>query len=339
MKKENIILEAKQVKDYIMKYKKIPTANTYADGTILSIYTTSYLFASYIRNNKSKEYRYADVIVYNQEKLTDTVNEKVFKEDYLQMINNFIKYCKENHRVPTYITTQKTKTKVSFELFTFCLAKIIVFLAENNTYPNYCLFNKEDLKYIGSSNENNTKNDNKYNCTNPYKSLPINTNKGCDAMGQNTSYYCGVAALQKVLYKFGIKVGQAELARAAGTTTAGTSHNGIRTAVEYVARKFGVKLEVKEYNFSDLGFEKLGKLICKANVDAIIHLEYRNKYGHYEKIRSIDIKNQKLEIVNSLGNKCTSSCYCGYIENRTFNMEKQYIEGISQKSIILITKK
>ena len=55
MKKENIILEAKQVKDYIMKYKKIPTANTYADGTILSIYTTSYLFASYIRTiNKYK---------------------------------------------------------------------------------------------------------------------------------------------------------------------------------------------------------------------------------------------------------------------------------------------
>ena len=197
--------------------------------------------------------------------------------------------------------------------------------------PNYCHFNKGDLQ---KKKEDKGKSS---TCENPYKSLPINAGKGCDAMGQNTPYYCGVSALQKVLYKFGIKVSQKTLASYAGTSRSGTSHQGIRTAVEYIARKNNIKLTVKEYNFSELGFEKLGKMICKPNVDAITHLYYRLQYGHYEKIKSIDVKDSQVEVVNSLGSKC-GNCYCGYIEKRSFVIEKQYFNGISQKSIILITK-
>ena len=337
MKKEYVIKEASQIKSFYEKNRKMPLTNKYSDGKILSIYSTSYLMANLIKNFNSKDIKLIDIIKYNQNTYKDTINEKVVKEDYLEMINNFLNYCKENKRVPTYITTQKSKTKVSFELFVYCLSKIIVYYAENKALPNYCIFNKADLQSAQSNNKTPTKNPVKSTCTNPYKSLPINTNKGCDAMGQNTSYYCGVSALQKVLYKFGIKISQKELASVAGTTTSGTSHQGIRTAVEYVARKHKVKLTVKEYNFSELGFEKLGKLICQPNRDAIVHLYYRLKYGHYEKIRSIDMTKKQLEVVNSLGNKC-GSCYCGYIEERSFNAEKSYISGIGQKSIILITK-
>lgn len=338
MKKQNIISESKQIKNYYEKYKKMPLTNTYENGQVLAIYSSTYLMAEQIKNWTSNEVKLQDVIRYNQNTLRDSINEKVMKEDYLKMIKNFIDYCKAHRRVPTYITTQKTKTKVSFELFTYCLSKIIVYYAENKALPNYCIFNKADVQANKSNEKTPTKKPVKSTCNPPYKSLPINSSQGCDAMGQNTSYYCGVAALQKVLYKLGIKISQKELASVAGTTTSGTSHQGIRTAVEYAARKHKVKLTVKEYNFSELGFEKLGKLICQPNKDAIVHLYYRLKYGHYEKIKTIDPDARQLEVVNSLGAKCSKGCYCGYIETRSFSTEKSYINGIGQKSIILITR-
>ena len=329
MKKQDIIIEAKQIKDYIEKNKKIPLTNTYVNGNIYSIYTTSYLLSSLIINWSKKDISKSDVIRYDKPQYTDIINEKIYKEDYLAMIRKFLDYCKLNKRVPTYVVSIKSTTKVSFELFVYCLSKIIVYYNQNNNLPNYCIFDKSDLvSSIPTFNK----------CTNPYKSLPINSKKGCDNMGQNNSYYCGVCALQKVLYKLGIKISQKELASYAGTTTAGTSHAGIRTAIAQVSRKYNIKLIVKEYNFSELGFEKLAKLICKPNSDVITHLYYRLQYGHYEKIKSIDLKNETVEVVNSLGSKCGNGCYCGYIEQRSFSIEKQYFKGISQKSIILVTR-
>lgn len=291
-------------------------------------------------NFKKTDHKLNPVIKYNTKCYTDTVNEKVYLADYQVMIMNFIKYCEEHKRVPAYITTVKSKTKVSFELYLYCLSKIIVYYQNNNTLPNYCLFNKSDIQNTKSNNPNNNKsaNSSTSNCTNPYKSVPYNSKQGCDAMGQNTSYYCGVSALQKVLYKFGINVSQKTLAEVSGTTTNGVGHQGLRTAIAWVSKKYNVKLSVQEYNFSDLGIEKIAKLICKPNVDAIWHLSYRNRYGHYEKVKSINLKTNTLEVINSLGTKCTNTCYCGYIETRSLAVQKQYINGISQKSIILITK-
>ena len=340
MKKSYILTEAKQIKTYVEKNKKIPLSNNFQDGKIYSIYTTSYLMAKQIMDWSNKDISKIDVIRYDKKTYADTINEKISKEDYLAMVRKFLEYCKLNKRTPTYIISIKSNSKVSFELFTYCLSKIIVYYSENGRLPHTCLFNKADLQSNKSDKKTGDKSVRKStsNCKNPYKSLPINTNTGCDALGQNTSYYCGVCALQKVLYKFGIKVSQKQLSQYAGTTSKGTSHQGLRTAIEYVARKNNVKLSVKEYNFSDLGFEKLAKLICKPNADAITHVYYRLQYGHYEKIKSIDLTAKQLEVVNSLGKKCKNGCYCGYIEKRSFEIQKQYFKGISQKSIILITK-
>jgi len=157
-------------------------------------------------------------------------------------------------------------------------------------------------------------------------------------MGQNNGYYCADAAMQHSLYKFGIKVSQSQLAKWAGTTTSGTSHEGIRTAIAMVNKKFGVNISVKEVNFSEIGITGLAKLICKNNVDAIIHLCYRLKWGHYESINEINVKTNMLKVLNSLGDKCTGSCYCGYVEERSLAVEKSYIRGVSQKSVIILTK-
>ena len=339
-KKTSILTEAKQIKTFIETYKKIPSACTLDNGVRLSPYSLSYLMSELISNPKKTDYTLRAVIKYNTQTHKDTINEKVYLTDYQAMIKNFIQYCEEHKRVPAYITTIKSKTKVSFELYMYCLSKIIVYYQNNNTLPNYCLFNKSDIQNTKSNTSNNNKpaNSSTLNCTNPYKSIPYNTKQGCDAMGQNTSYYCGVSALQKVLYKFGINVSQKTLAEVSGTTTNGVGHQGLRTAIAWVSKKYHVKLKVQEYNFSDLGIEKIAKLICKPNVDAIWHLSYRNRYGHYEKVKSINLKTNTLEVINSLGTKCTNTCYCGYIETRSLAVQKQYINGISQKSIILITK-
>ena len=339
MKKEYVISEAEEVKSYVEKNRKIPLTNKYKNGEIYSIYTTSYLMANLIQNLNKSDIPKIDIIRYDKASFKDNINEKILKDDYLKMIKKFLDYCKSNKRVPTYITSIKSNTKISFELFVFCLAKIISYYKLNTRLPNSCQFNQKDIQNTKTITKNTKKNTIEYisKCTNPYNSLPINSTKGCDNMGQNTSYYCGVCALQKVLFKFGIKVSQKTLASYAGTTSKGTSHQGLKTAIEYVARKNNVKLKVKEYNFSDLGFEKLGKLICKPNVDAITHIKYRLEYGHYEKIRTIDLNKKELQIVNSLGNKC-GNCYCGYIERRSFAIEEKYFKAISQKSIILITK-
>ena len=40
-----------------------------------------------------------------------------------------------------------------------------------------------------------------------------------------------------------------------------------------------------------------------------------------------------LKILNSLGDNCGGNTYCGYIETRSKSTQKQYINGISQKSV------
>lgn len=337
-------LEASQIKQYIEKNKKIPKACSLSDGTILSPYSVSYLMAKVIQDNfKSSVYDLADVIAYKAAKHNDTISEDVLKKDYLVMIDNFISFCKKNRRVPVYITTQKSKIKVSFELFMYGLAKIIVFYQNNKCLPNYCNFTKgfksntatntktvkKEVKQSTSTNKN----------TKVFNSSPHPTQKGCGGMGQDTSYYCGVSALQKCLFKFGITdFSQKTLAGWAGTTQAGTSHQGIATAVAMVNKKKGTKIKITEKNFSDIGWEGVGKILANPKQDIIFHNCYRLKYGHYEVCNQVNLTTNVEKVLNSLGDKCTNTCYCGYVENRTASEFKKYMAAISQKSLIILTK-
>lgn len=334
-----LLTEAVQVKAWIEKNKKIPLSCTLSTGEVISPYSLSYLLSNAIKDNlKHQEYNLINIIIYNPtKKYNDTIkDENVLKDDYLVMIQNFLNFCEKHHRVPRFITTQKSKTKVSFELFMYCLAKIIVFHQNNKYLPNYCNFNKGFVSNANTSNKTskNTNSQSTSNCTNP-----INSNKGCDAMGQNNSWYCGVSALQKSLYKLGIKnVTQKQLASACGTTTAGTSHNGIRTGVAWASKKYNVKLSMKEDYFSNYTLKQLQDIICNPKKAIICHSLYRGKYGHYESWKSIDVTNKTIDVINSLGTKCSLGCYCGYIEKRAYATQKQYCNGISQKSLIIITK-
>ena len=66
------------------------------------------------------------------------------------------------------------------------------------------------------------------------------------------------------------------------------------------------------------------------------HLLYRNQWGHYEVPKSVGDSN--LSILNSLGSSCGSGTYCGYIETRSKSTQRSYMNGISQKSIAILTQ-
>ena len=319
VKKQYLLKEASQIRSFIEKNNKIPRTCTLGDGTIISSFSVSYLLASLVNDPKQDKVNLVNVIIYHPaKKHVDTIsNEDVLKKDYLVMVKNFLRFCEKYHRVPRFITTQKSQTKVSFELFLYCLCKIIVFYQNNNTLPNYCNFNKTYKSNTGSSNKTVKKEDNKSTSkstnTNIYTSSPHPTKPGCGGMGQDTSYYCGVSALQKCLYKFGIKdFSQKTLAGWAGTTTKGFTEIG--------------------------GWKGIAKILANKNQDIIFHNKYRLKYGHYEVMNQLNLTTNYTKVLNSLGDKCTNTCYCGYVEDRSSKTMKQYMDAVSQKSLLILTK-
>lgn len=168
---------------------------------------------------------------------------------------------------------------------------------------------------------------------------------GCNKKGQCTSYFCACCAIRQQLTKLGIEnYTQQRIAQLAGTTTAGTSHLGIETAIAKIAQMEGVNLKVTWKNFSDLGntlrerMQALGKLIATQNIGIILHTLYKNRFGHYESIQEVNMNNSNTIILNSLGSKCNSPAFCGYNETRSWNTLQSYLRGISQKSICIITK-
>lgn len=346
IKTKNITQEANEIKTFIETNKKLPNYCT-IEGNQLSIYSTSYLISRAIANlNKNSVSLVAVKKPSNM--VSWAVDLKVMRDDYLDMIQRFNNYCREHKQVPSYIVTKQTGTKVGFELFVYCLSKIANYYKENGYLPLYCLFNSREFTNTAKTTQKTNNSDNQSTSTNSnievYTSSPHYLNTGCNNLGQCTSYYCGVHSVHQVLRKFGItKYNENKLASWAGTTTAGTDHQGILTAISKASNG---TLKAKWVNFSSLGantnarFKALGKLISRSDTDCIVHNLYRLKYGHYEVIHKIDHTNKIVYVLNSLGDKCSNTSYCGYIEKRDYDTFAKYIANTpgNQPSICLITK-
>ena len=187
-------------------------------------------------------------------------------------------------------------------------------------------------------------NDKSYSQNGVYYSNPHWISKGCNKLGQCNGYYCGVHCIRQCNSKMDIdSYSEALLAKWAGTTTAGTSHKGLETAIAKVAKEENRKISVQWKNFSDCGdstvdrFKKIGEIICQKNKDIIFHVAYKYKFGHYETIKTVNLNNYTVTVLNSLGSKCSSQSYCGNIETRSFTTMVGYMKGISQKSVCILT--
>jgi hypothetical protein len=165
-----------------------------------------------------------------------------------------------------------------------------------------------------------------------------------DCLGQITPYHCGPHAIKQALRRFGI-TGYSErtIGNYAGTTTNGTSHSGIETAIAKIAQLEGITLQVKWVNFSDLGgttkerWKKYGDLMTDDDKAVLHHERYRKIYGHYSNIKQVNTNSSLLVVGNSLGSRYGTGYY-GYMETRPFSTQGQYFDGISQPSICIITK-
>ena len=185
----------------------------------------------------------------------------------------------------------------------------------------------------------------KINTTGVYTNNKLCESKGGNCLGQITGYHCGPHSVKQALRKFGItKYSESTIGAYAGTTSAGTGHSGLETAIYKIAKNEGIKLSVTWKNFSDLGsnqkerYKKYGELMSADNTAVFHHELYRNRYGHYSILKTVNTNNSNLTVANSLGNKCNSPAYCGYMESRSFGTQQSYLNGISQKSICIITK-
>jgi len=168
----------------------------------------------------------------------------------------------------------------------------------------------------------------------PTRLYPYITSQGGGKLGQRTGYTCGPHSLMQAIYRLtGIELSEMELAGVCGTTTSGTGHSGLETGLAWFNRKYGYNLKMTWKNFSEVGFQGLQKYY--ENGAVFCHLLYRNQWGHYEV--PLTSNSNPMKILNSLGDSCGNG-YCGYIESRSQSTQQSYINGISQKSVCIISR-
>ena len=261
---------------------------------------------------------------------------KIWKD----MMSRFEKYVKENKTEPKiiYIDKENPYEHVTLEKYKDLKTRYDTWIKNNGKEPNFLYMNKTEKTKMNTTQPNNTN-------TTTFTVSHLCEKTGGNCLGQITGYHCGPHSIKQALRKFGItKYTEATIAGYAGTTTAGTGHGGLETAIATIAKKEGINLKVEWKNLSDFGstqkerFKKLGELMTTQNKTLFLHLLYRNQYGHYECVKTINTNNSNLTVPNSLGNKCSAPAYCGYMESRTYSTEQSYIAGISQKSVCIITK-
>lgn len=322
MKFKEIVTLATKFKTSVEKNHTFPAKIT-MNGKTYNYGTIGYYFTEFIKNG-GKEVK-DKTIKNNSDSAGVTINEKIKESDFKDQIKRISQFIQQNGKLPNNVTTVVSKKKVKPQDYIYAFSKIVVFYGTNYRFPAYCTYNSS--VYTKKSTPKK-KTSSKYGHA---------TKHGCDNMGQNTPYYCGCHSLQEIFRNLtGKVVPQKTIAKICGTTSAGTDHNGLNTCVAWFNKRYDFKLKVTWKNFSDIGWNGVKKIVESDNQDCLIHNLYRNKYGHYEVVNGVSSNNIKVQ--NSLGDKCTSSCYCGYVENRSPSEYRSYIAGISQKSIMIITR-
>lgn len=338
----NIKTLATTVKNYIDKNKKLPSTVTI--NKVKYTWPQIWYILSYAVNNLGKSLTKVPNVKRCTKANGKVINEKITSSDYKDQAKRILQYMKQNGKAPNFVTTVKSKTRVRPRVSIDALARAVVYYYSKKKLTSIT-FNSKRFK---SSSKPTTE------CTGPrYTSSPHWTEQGAGYLGQINPYNCGPHSVRQSIKKFGINISESTLASWAGTTTSGTDHDGINTAIAMAAKKAGVKIDVEWKNFSELGsndaarFKALGELLCQKNVAAFLHILYSgagdyydpdDECGHYEPLDRVNVETKYVRALNSLGSR-DGYGYYGHLQDRTFNLEAQYISGISQKSVCILRKK
>ena len=358
MKSKSILQEAAEIRKFIAKNRKLPRYCT-VEGNQLSVYTTTYLITRLISDITKSSVNLVAIKKPSNMVSWKVDNLKVLKADYLDMIRRFNNYCREHKQVPSYIVTKQTGTKVGFELFVYCACKIAQFYKENGYLPNWCVFDSKEF-VNNKKGSTNSKKDTAQSTSNTtkkttYVSKPHLLTTAED-LGQKFPYSCGANLLQQLLKKLlGVTIPETTLMSWAGTTTAGTSHSGLETAIAIAAKKYKVNLQVTWKNFSDMGdtiderFEAVGKLMSRPDTAVGWHIGYQDSgekatgtiTGHYEEADKIDTVNKRIRALNSLGYKVNTNAYQGHLQWRPYSLQAHYAANTpgGQPALMIVTKK
>ncbi len=374
VKTSSILKEAVEIKGFVEKNGVLPKTCTLNDGQTFDIYHMTFYMCNVLLKQRVEMWTFVEKVgKYNTVKFKDKLNNvKVSNSRYMDMVKRFVTYCRKNGRVPSNIMVNGEYGASSFELFAFCVAKILAFYHQKNTLPSYCVFNKTDVQGKQSTTSNtkkkttsstsekakttNSSKHKKSNCENPYTSTPHYTERGCNKLGQCTGYFCGPHSIHQALKKFGIsKYGEGTLASWCGTTRKGTDHQGISTCIAKVSKNTGIKLTTEWKNFSDMGktsterFANIGKLLCRNDTAVIWHIAYINggnstngkHFGHYETIDKVNISTDYVRALNSLGDRNNNGSYQGKLQDRPFSVQSYFARNTpgGQSALCIIRRK
>ena len=341
----NIKSIATSIKNYIDKNKKLPSSVTI--NKVKYTWPQLWYIVAYEVNNIGKSLASVPNVKTSTKASGESIHEMISQSDFKDQAKRIVQYIKQNGKAPNYVTSVKSKKKIRPKVSIDGLARVIVhYYNHNKVLPNNILFSTKRFK---SSTPKTT------DCTGPrYISSPHFLTQGAGQLGQITPSTCGPHSCRQSLKKLGVVVSESTLASWAGTVEgSGTDHDGINTAIAMAAKKAGVKIDVEWVNFSSLGsndaarFKALGELICQKNVAAFLHILYSgagdyydpdDECGHYEPLDRVNIETKYVRALNSLGSR-DGYGYYGHLQDRTFNLEAQYISGISQKSVCILRKK
>ena len=255
--------------------------------------------------------------VVDQQTLIEYIRKKgntLYMEDHLvaEFVECLIYDNQDLSFLPAYVTGSDG-TKYYTNTFVSFANRVSAYEVQNGKSPNIVYIKNPDPK------------------PEPVKLYPYITTPGGGKLGQRTGYSCGPHSLMQCIYRLtGIELSESELMAVCGTTSSGTGHDGLETGLAWFNRKYGYNLKMTWKNFSEVGWDKLQEHINNGAV--FFHLLYRNQWGHYEVT-----KDNVLNVLNSLGSSCGNG-YCGYIESRSRATQQSYINGISQKSVCIITR-
>lgn len=155
---------------------------------------------------------------------------------------------------------------------------------------------------------------------------------------QTTNYYCAEVSIMQAVYElYGKDLSQRQIAEWAGTTTNGTSHSGINSAIKKINNAYKLDMSIEWFNFSNIGWDKLAQYIKNPNIAVIIHggwapLGTRSfEAGHYYTMAMLNLsKKYGYEIYSLRG---------ASLQKRSFDYLRASMNYISQPSIAIISKK
>lgn len=240
---------------------------------------------------------------------------KVPIEFILKWGKAMIKYVQANKKMPSYAVWGNIH--IAPEVYCYMFARAVVYYVNNGKLPETVLVDTSLFR--------------------KKKKYGRSTEYGCDNRGQNNGHYCGPHMVQEIIRNLtGKVISQSTLAGVIGTTSAGSDHAGINTSFEWFNRNYDYELKTEWKNFSDLGWDGIKKILESNNQDCGLHELYRDTWGHYTNYDKV--YDGSVYVHNSLGDYCTSSCYCGYTEDRSKTDARRYLSGISQKSVLVVTR-